>query len=176
MAGAALAVETKQAASSDAPGLMDRITADIRAAVADLEVLRTGLALAEDWILELDTDFNTLISVSESYNPGNLVDAAGETTTQLTATGAVVGDFVQISFSLDLNNLMLTGYVDGTASVEGWLQNESTGTVNLLAGTVAYLVNPRATSMLTGAITAPPLSATAFDAAGDMTAFDLTIS
>ena len=158
------------------PGLMADIGDDLTAIVADIAVLRTGLALAEDFILEVNTDMETRISVSESYAPADLADAAGETTTTLTATGAVLGDFAQVSFGLDVEDLQLTGYVQATATVEGWLQNESAAQPTLSADTIYFLVTPFATSVLSGAITASVLSATAFDAAGDMTGYDITIS
>lgn len=158
------------------PGLMKEIGDDLTAIMVDIEVLRTGLALAEDFILEVNADMETRIAVSESYAPSNLADAAGETTTQLTATGAVLGDFVQVSFSLDLEDFQLTGYVDSTASVEAWLQNESGAQPTLSSGTISYLVTPFATSALSGTVTASVLSASAFDAAGDMTGYDITIS
>ena len=176
MAGSTVAVETKQAASAHSPGLLDVITDDIRAIVADLEVLRTGLALAEDWILECNTDFETRISVTEAFDPSSLTTATGESTSTLAATGAVLGDFVQISHDKDIIDQLLTGYVQSSATVEGRLDNLTAGTLHAATGNVAFLVTPKAASMLSGVITASVLSASAFDAATDMTGFNVSIS
>lgn len=75
----------------------------------------------------------------ETHDFASLVDGAGETGS-IPVVGASVGDFVQVSFSLDLQDMLLTGYVQAADVVEYRLQNESTGTVNLASGTIRVLV------------------------------------
>jgi hypothetical protein len=77
-----------------------------------------------------------------TYNPADLADAAGATTT-LTVTGAVLGDFVEhVSFSLDLEGVLLTGWVSAANTVSVRFQNETTGSVNLAEGTIRAVVKP----------------------------------
>jgi len=69
------------------------------------------------------------------FDPGSLVDGAGETKTSITITGAEFGDFVLISAPYDLQDLIVTGYVSAANTVEIRVQNESTATVDLASGT-----------------------------------------
>jgi len=69
----------------------------------------------------------------------SLVDAAGETKS-ITVTGAELGDMVLVSFSLDLQDIVLTGYVSAANTVEARLQNEGAATVDLGAGTLTAIV------------------------------------
>lgn len=86
---------------------------------------------------------------SATFNPANLADGAGETTT-VTVTGAALGDFVvAVSFSLDLQGITLTAYVSAANTVAVRFQNESGGAVDLASGTLRVRVSPAAT--LTGA-------------------------
>lgn len=78
---------------------------------------------------------------SATWNPGSLADGVGETSAAITVTGAALGDFVTgVSFSLDLQGLTLTAYVDATDSVKARLQNESAATVDLASGTIRVMV------------------------------------
>ena len=72
---------------------------------------------------------------SVAFNPGSLNDKAGETTT-ISVPGARLGDFVVASFSLDLQNIILSPYVSADDVVSVRLQNETNGTLNLGAGTL----------------------------------------
>ncbi len=76
---------------------------------------------------------------SVTYNPSNLVDGAGEAK-EVTATGAALGDFCICSFSLDVADVMFTAHVTAANTVTVWVQNESTGTVNLGSGTLKVIV------------------------------------
>ena len=69
------------------------------------------------------------------WNPGNLADGAGETSTAITVTGATFGDYVIVAAPYDLQDMTVTGYVSASDTVEIRLQNESTNTVNLASGT-----------------------------------------
>jgi hypothetical protein len=75
------------------------------------------------------------IQGSATFNPSSLADGAGETTT-VTVTGAALGDFVEVSFSLDLAGITLTGYVSAANTVSVRFQNETGGVVDLGSGTL----------------------------------------
>ncbi len=78
----------------------------------------------------------SILSGSATYNPPNLVDGAGDTTT-VTVTGAALGDLVEcVSFSLDLQAITVTGYVSAANTVSVRFQNESGGTLDLGSGTL----------------------------------------
>lgn len=72
---------------------------------------------------------------SAVYDAGNLVDGAGVTTT-VTVTGCALGQFVIVSFSLDLQGITLTGYVSSANTVSVRFQNETTGAIDLASGTI----------------------------------------
>jgi hypothetical protein len=78
----------------------------------------------------------SVLSGSATYDPPNLVDGAGATTT-VTVTGAALGDLVEcVSFSLDLQGITVTGYVSAANTVSVRFQNESGGTLDLGSGTL----------------------------------------
>ena len=72
---------------------------------------------------------------SATFNPANLVDGAGETTT-VTVTGASLGDVALCSFSLDTDGLILFPWVSAANTVSVRLQNETGGTLNIASGTL----------------------------------------
>ena len=73
------------------------------------------------------------------YDPANLIDGAGVTTT-VTVTGAAVGDVAIASFSNDLQGIMLTAYVSATNTVSVRFQNETGGAIDLASGTIRATV------------------------------------
>lgn len=75
------------------------------------------------------------IAASATYDPPNLVDGAGATTT-VTATGCALGDFASAAFSLDLQGIEVTAWVSATNTVSVRFQNESGGDLNLAEGTL----------------------------------------
>jgi hypothetical protein len=80
---------------------------------------------------------------SANYNPNNLADGAGETTT-VTVTGAALGDYVDsISFSLDLQGILLTAWVSSANTVSVRFQNETGGAIDLASGTLRAVVTKR---------------------------------
>lgn len=72
---------------------------------------------------------------SATFNPSNLADGAGETTT-VTVTDAALGDFAEASFSLDLQGITLTAWVSAANTVSVRFQNESGGPLDLASGTL----------------------------------------
>lgn len=75
------------------------------------------------------------LSNTATFNPANLVDGAGETTT-VTVTGARLGDLAQASFSLDVQGISVTAYVSADDTVSVRFQNETGGALNLAEGTL----------------------------------------
>ena len=70
------------------------------------------------------------------WDPASLGDGAGETSASITVTGATLGtDFVLVSAPYDLQDCVITGYVQATNTVEIRIQNESTGTRDFASGT-----------------------------------------
>ena len=76
---------------------------------------------------------------SATYDPPNLVDGAGVTTT-VGVAGAVLGDFTLASFSLDLQGITVTSYVSAANVVSVRFQNESGGALDLASGTLKVRV------------------------------------
>lgn len=74
------------------------------------------------------------LEASVVWDPGNLVDGAGETK-GLTCNGAELGDYVLVSAPYDLQDMTVTAYVQAANAVEIRLQNESGGAVDLASGT-----------------------------------------
>lgn len=75
------------------------------------------------------------VSGSATYDPANLVDGDGVTTT-VTVTSAALGDFAQASFSLDLQGITLTAWVSAANTVSVRFQNETGGAIDLASGTL----------------------------------------
>lgn len=72
---------------------------------------------------------------SATYDPASLVDGAGATTT-VSLTGVALGDFVEASFSNDLQGVTLTAWVSAANTVSVRFQNETGGTLDLASGTL----------------------------------------
>jgi hypothetical protein len=81
----------------------------------------------------------SILAGSATYDPANLADGAGVTTT-VTATGAAVGDFAEASFSNALQGIILTAWVSASDTVSVRFQNESTGAIDLASGTLRVRV------------------------------------
>jgi hypothetical protein len=115
--------------------------------------LLTGIRLSGNQIYNgISGNYNILSSstvldgalgqVSAVYDPGNLVDGAGATTTA-TVTGAALGDLVVSSFSLDLQGIMMSAWVSSADTVSIRFQNETGGAIDLGSGTLRVRVFPQ---------------------------------
>lgn len=82
-----------------------------------------------------------VLSGSGTYDPPSLATGAGQTTT-LTVTGAVVGDFVQVSFSLNLQGIRMFAWVSAADTVSVRFENNTGGTIDLASGTIQVRVIP----------------------------------
>ena len=78
---------------------------------------------------------HSILEGSATYDPASLSDGAGATTT-VTVTGAALGDYAEVSFSLDLQGITATGYVSSANTVSVRFQNETTGVLDLASGTL----------------------------------------
>lgn len=85
------------------------------------------------------------------WDPADAADGVGESK-DITVTGAALGDFVLVSFSLDTQGILLGGAVKSADTVTARLQNETTSTINLASGRVRALVIPRANLDIAGAV------------------------
>lgn len=85
----------------------------------------------------------SLLEGSATWDPGDLADGAGETSSSITVTGAALSDYVVASAPYDLQGITANAYVDATNSVKIRLQNETGGNVNLASGTWRVMVFAR---------------------------------
>jgi hypothetical protein len=76
---------------------------------------------------------------SATYDPPNLADGAGAST-DVTVTGANMGDFAIASFSLDTQGITVTAWVRIANTVTVRFQNESGGALDLASGTLRVRV------------------------------------
>jgi hypothetical protein len=81
----------------------------------------------------------TTLSGSATYDPPNLADGAGATTT-VTVTGAALGDFARASFSLNLQGITLTSWVSASGTVSARFQNGTAAAIDLGSATLRVRV------------------------------------
>lgn len=80
-----------------------------------------------------------VLSGSATWDPGSIADGEMEAT-DITVTGAVLGDFVLASFSADIEDLVISAAVTAADTVTAVLANTTGGAVDLASGTVAVRV------------------------------------
>ena len=102
----------------------DNINASLRQIIQSINALNESISNAFP-----------VLSGSKTWNPPSVADKASTTTT-VTVTGAKLGSSVSVAFSLDLQGLQLTGYVDSADSVTVVLSNLTGGAVDLASGTL----------------------------------------
>lgn len=103
-------------------------------------------------ITAIRTVLGGILTGSTTWDPGSLVDAAGESK-DVTVTGAVLGDFAIASLGVDTVDLTLTATVTAADTVTVRLQNESGSTADLASTTVRVVVLPFATFAAPAALT-----------------------
>lgn len=94
-----------------------------------------GVVQADSFQLDSTELMTAVYNASAVVDVTSLIDGAGATSSSITVTGAVLGDFVLISCSLDLQGMLLTAYVDAANSVKFRVQNETGGTIDLASAT-----------------------------------------
>ena len=83
----------------------------------------------------------TIVGVATfTWDPGSLIDAAGETKADIAVVGAAFGDRVSIMAPYTLAGIVLTGYVHSAGVCAARLQNESAATVDLVSGSYKAVV------------------------------------
>lgn len=97
-----------------------------------------GITTPENWLM-MYPGKNTPLVGTAVYDPASLVDGAG-VSTSVTVTGAVLGDFSDVSFSNGLQGIILTSWVDSADTVNVLFQNETGGTIDLSSGTLTARV------------------------------------
>ena len=108
----------------------------VDSADASTRILRTRQLFNTSTIVDDSRKFTG----SATYDPANLADGAGATTT-VTASGASLGDYVDgVSFSNDLQGITVTGWVSSANTVSVRFQNESGGALDLASGTLRVTV------------------------------------
>ncbi|MDI1303005.1 MAG: hypothetical protein PSX71_13960 [bacterium] len=70
-----------------------------------------------------------------TYDPSSLANGAG-TTTRMAVPGAMLGDFVDVSFTHDLMGITMAAWVSAAGIVSVRFQNESGDVLNLMSGTL----------------------------------------
>lgn len=78
---------------------------------------------------------NVGLSNSATWNPGNIASGSFEAK-EVTVTGAALGDYARASFSLDVQDLIMTANVTAANTVTAILANNTAGAVNLAEGTI----------------------------------------
>ena len=78
---------------------------------------------------------NSWNQTSATFNPGDLVDGAGVTSSAISLKGAAFGAAVTVAAPYDLQGMTVTGYVSAADNVKIRVQNESAGELNVGSGT-----------------------------------------
>lgn len=119
---------------ADIPGTIAR-EADITAAFVAFEALTDPLTQYLN-NARGDARYQKLpLTASATYDPPSLAAGTGVTTT-VGVTGAAMGNYVTVGFSLDLQGITVTGYVSTTNTVAVRFQNGTAGTIDLASGTL----------------------------------------
>lgn len=79
---------------------------------------------------------------SDTWNPGSIANGAEEAK-EVTVTGAALGDFVLVSFSLDIADLVLTAAVTAANTITASLSNNTGVAIDLASGTLYVRVIPQ---------------------------------
>lgn len=112
------------------------------------EVLYTSTALSQASLYAFLSELVTALGLSGSgtWNAASIADG-DEEVTDLTVTGAALGDFVLVSSSLDVTDLSLVGQVTAANTVTVQLLNNTGGAIDLASATVYVRVIPRVKSV-----------------------------
>lgn len=78
-------------------------------------------------------------ATTTTWDPGSIASGSEEVK-EVTVSGAALGDFVLVSFSLDVADLTLTAQVTAANTVTAQLSNNTGAAVNLGSGTLKVLV------------------------------------
>lgn len=107
---------------------------DLNATLADAVRAVNGLQATIQSVFPLVT-----LSGSATFDPPSIA-GAGQTSTTVTVTGAVLGQYAVASFSLDLQLIQLSAYVSAANTVTCLFKNGTAGAIDLASGTLAVRV------------------------------------
>lgn len=119
--------------SPPAPGSvvnLQTLVSAVQNAVQAQNLIATNIAKL---VTALAIAFPAPLSSSITWDPPNIANGASTTTT-VTVAGAVLGNYAQTSFSLDLQGLTLTAYVSSANTITAVLSNATGGAINLASG------------------------------------------
>lgn len=116
--------------------------ADITANGMNQKDLHTFLSNVVTIVNSIRTQLAGVIDATLVWDPASLVDAAGESSSLITATGAALGDYVIVAPPADMEDILATGYVQAADKVQIRIQNEGAATVDLASGTWKVKVIP----------------------------------
>ena len=94
------------------------------------------------------TALGGLLEGSKTHDFGNLVDGAGEST-DVTVTGAALGDYAVCSVGVDAQGITFTANVKSADTVTVRAQNETGGAIDLASTTLRVLVFDRSVLLAT---------------------------
>lgn len=86
------------------------------------------------------TNWNSANVVAVTYDPPSIPANGGKITTTVTATGAVVGDFAQATFSVFNADIDISAIVTATNQVTVKFRNNSASAIDLASGTLRVRV------------------------------------
>jgi hypothetical protein len=87
------------------------------------------------WNIYDNTGTGAPLKGSATWDPGSLVDGAGETSAAITVNNAQFGDTVTFAAPYDLQGITGNAYVSAANTVKIRLQNETVSTIDLGSGT-----------------------------------------
>lgn len=85
----------------------------------------------------------------------NIATLAQDISNTVACAGAALGDFVEVSCSVDLQGMQLSGYVSSAGVVTLVMRNGTGGGINLAAADYRVRVTPKATAALSPTILLP---------------------
>lgn len=85
---------------------------------------------------KLTMNGTVLLRGSKTYDPPSIA-AGANTSTTVGCTGALLGDFVKASFSLDTAGVVLDAYMSANDTATVYLTNKTAGAVDLASGTLS---------------------------------------
>ena len=94
------------------------------------------------WSSPLDKLREKGLQASATWNPGVIPNSSGEDK-DVTVTGAALGDFALVSFSLDVTGIVLDAQVTAANTVTAVMSNNTGQSKNLAEGTLYVKVIPR---------------------------------
>lgn len=129
-------LQTLVAAIQNAVQAQNLIATNIKALNTTESSFNTAFgAFATALLAAFAVAFPAPLSGSATWDPPSVNDAASTTTT-VSVAGAVIGNYVQLSFSHDLQGLELSGYVSAADTVTAVLSNLTGSPGDLASGTL----------------------------------------